>query len=437
MNKLMFKHIFVFLMVLLLPVLVQCASDSTSEDTSPQATTSDSSSITETAPEGAVPPPSYDGKTWVDILDEAKGQTVNWYMWGGSEDINGWVTDYVANNLKERYEVTLNMVPVKDALEFVNKVREEKEAGQDSDGSIDLVWVNGENYRAMREEGLLYGPWSEFLPNTIYVNWGDRSIASDFGYPVEGYESPYGKVQAVIAYDTAKVSEPPTTIKAFIEWIKANPGKFTYSALPDFTGSVFVRHICYDAAGGYEEFQGDFDQATFDKHSPACYQVLNEIEPFLWQEGKTYPESDKDIEKMFATGEIYFNMDYTPTTASDKIAKGEYPDTVRTFIFETGTIANTHYVAIPYNASHKAGAMVLANLLLSPDAQLDKVVDWGSMPAIDPILLPDEWRAKFEALPRGEATLPFGVLAERRLPEPQATWVDAIEEGWIENVLNK
>ena len=44
-----------------------------------------------------------------------------------------------------------------------------------------------------------------------------------------------------------------------------------------------------------------------------------------------------------------------------------------------GTIGNTHFVAIPYNSSAKEGAQVVANFLLSPEAQarkLDPTV-WG------------------------------------------------------------
>jgi ABC-type uncharacterized transport system YnjBCD substrate-binding protein len=48
----------------------------------------------------------------------------------------------------------------------VNKVLGEKEAGRDADGSVDLVWVNGENFRTMRQGDLLYGSWAQFLPNS-------------------------------------------------------------------------------------------------------------------------------------------------------------------------------------------------------------------------------------------------------------------------------
>ena len=80
--------------------------------------------------------------------------------------------------------------------------------------------------------------------------------------------------------------------------------------------------------------------------------------------------------------------------------------------------------------------MVVANFLLSPEAQLDKWTSWGSGLAIDPLLLSTKWRKKMFDIPLGLATLPQAVLSEHRLPEPSADWVEAIEQGWLKNVLN-
>lgn len=411
----------------------------TSSETQPATDDTAASGSSETAPDGATPPPGYENKSWSDIVAEANGQTVNFYMWGGSDLINNWVTGYVAENVQEQYGVTLNMVPISDATEYINKVLGEKEAGQDSGGTVDLVWVNGENFRTMRQGDLLYGSWSQFLPSSAYVNQDDPSVANDFGYPVEGYEAPYGKAQFVMIYDSTRVPEPPRTIADLVAWIKANPGQFTYPAPPDFTGSAFVRHICYEAAGGYESLLGEFDQAVFDDKSAACWQLLNEIEPFLWREGATYPESHTRQQDLFANSEVSFDMAYNPAEASSLVENGRYPATTRTFVFDSGTIANTHYVAIPYNSDHKAAAMVVANFLLSPAAQHSKAQpeNWGDLPVLDPTLLSADWQSQFAAIPRGEATLSTEELAAHRLPELQAPWLTAFEQGWQVEVLQQ
>ncbi|HRF50158.1 MAG TPA: ABC transporter substrate-binding protein [Anaerolineales bacterium] len=388
-----------------------------------------------TAPQA---PPGYEGKAWADVLAEARGQTVDFYMWGGSDVINRWVTGPVADLVKSEYDVTLNLVPVSDAPEFINKVLNEKQAGR-SDGSVDLMWVNGENFRTLREGELAYGPWAQFLPNAVYVNQDDPSVANDFGYPVDGYESPYGKAQFVMIYDSARTPEPPRTMAALLEWIAANPGRFAYAAPPDFTGSAFVRHVCYHVAGGYERLLGAFDAAVFDQHVEPCFGALQALEPSLWRGGQTYPESRAQMQDLFANGEIDFDMAYNPAEASSLIAQGRYPATTRTYVFDEGTIANTHYVAISFNATDRAGAMVVANALLSPELQLSKAdpEGWGDLTVLDPALLPADWAARFKDLPRGPATLSDAELASRRLPELQAAWLSAIEAGWIEQVLER
>lgn len=422
---------------LLLLSLSACGSPNSSEEGAAQP--QELPVVSEFAPEGAAPPPGFENQTWTDILTEANGQTVNFYMWGGSDLINRWVTEYVATAVQMQYGINLNLVPISDATEYINKVLGEKEASQDRGGSVDLVWINGENFRTMRQADLLFGNWSSFLPSSAYVNWEDPSVANDFGFPVDGYEAPYGKAQFVMIYDSARVPEPPRTIPALVEWIKANPGQFTYPAPPDFTGSAFVRHVCYEASGGYEAMLGEFDPVLFASNAAACWELLNEIEPFLWREGRTYPESRTRQQELFANSEVSFDMAYNPAEASSLVENGRYPETTRTYVFDTGTIANTHYVAIPYNSDHKAAAMVVANFLLSPAAQLSKAQpeNWGDLPVLDPALLPADLQAQFAAIPRGIATLSTAELAAARLPELQAAWLTAFEQGWEAEVLQK
>jgi len=386
---------------------------------------------------------SFEGRfgsmSWEEIEAEARAQTVYWYMWGGSDLINRFVNGYVAGRLAEEYGVNLKVVPVTDATTFVNKVLGEKQAGRTSGGSVDLMWINGENFRTMRQADLLFGPYAERLPNMQYVNASDPAVANDFGFPVEGYESPYGSAQVVMIHDSAKVPEAPTTVEGLLSWIRSNPGRFTYPAPPDFTGSVFVRHLFYHAAGGYERLLGPFDQELFDEVAPRTWKLLNEIEPYLWRQGRTYPESQTALQELFANGEVLFDVSYNPAGAASLIAQGRYPESARTFVFDSGTIGNTHYVAIPFNSSSKAGAMVVANLLLDPATQYEKARPevWGDLPVLSISKLPGEWRARFDSLPRPAAVLPPEVLTTHKIPELQAAWLEAIEKGWVANVLQK
>ncbi len=375
--------------------------------------------------------------SWAEAVETARGQTVDWYMWGGSPAVNQYVNGYLAPALKKEYEITLRQVPVKDIAEVVSKLVVEKQAGRDSDGSVDLMWINGENFRTCKQHKLLYGPFVDKLPNQRYVDWSNPAVQNDFGTPVEGMESPWGSAQMVMIYDTARTSQPPRSVAALLAWIKANPGRFTYPAPPDFTGSAFVRHIFYHAAGSSETWQGDYSEEEFTKAAGATYTLLRDLKSSLWRQGDTYPESPVRLNTLFADGQIDFSFSYHQGEASRNILDGLFPETVRTFVFDEGTIANTHFVAIPYNAKDKAAAMVVANFLLSPKAQLEKVRPevWGDFPAIQPSNLPAPWPERFATLPRGKATLGDAELQARQLPEPPSALLIQLEKGWVDHVL--
>jgi len=378
--------------------------------------------------------PGFD--SWAEILEAAEGTTVNWHMWGGSDTINQNVDDDIGDRVQELFGITLNRVPVNDTADAVNLVLDEAAAGVE-DGSVDLLWINGENFRTLKEADLLYGPWSESIPNARFVNWEDPALAFDFGLAVDGLQSPWGHAQFVMEFNTALVGEEaPTTIEGLQEWIHENPGLFTYPALPDFTGSVFVRHIFYWAAGGPEPFLGEFDQEVFDEFAPIVWDYLNDIEPDLWRGGETYPEASA-LDNLIANQEVAFNMGYGPNGAATNIIEGIYPPTIRTFVFEMGTISNNNFVAIPVNASNPAGAMVVANYILSEEFQAEMVNPdtWGWLSPIEPQAYGEDFVELVSSYELHPATLPQSILNSAALPEPNADWVAAIEEGWIENVL--
>jgi putative spermidine/putrescine transport system substrate-binding protein len=322
---------------------------------------------------------------WSSVLAAARGQTVDWYMWGGSPAVNALVNGYIADQVRERYGITLRQVPVQDIAEVVGKLVIERQAGKTDGGGVDLMWINGENFRTARKNELLFGPFAPRLPNQRLVDGTRPSVRQDFGTPVDGWESPWGSAQVVMIHDSARTPEPPRTVAALLDWIRQHPGRFAYPAPPDFTGSVFVRHVFYHLAGGPDPWQAGEQSAGFDAAANRTYALLKDLAPFLWREGKTYPESPVRLNTLFADGEIDFAFSYHPAEASRNILDGLFPPTVRTFVFDEGTIANTHFVAIPFNAAHRAGAMVVADFLLSPEAQLQKADPevWGDLPAID------------------------------------------------------
>lgn len=416
-------------LVMLVALVAGCLAPATNPNSLPAG---------EVAPAANTNPAPAVYENWDAVLAAAEGTTVNWFMWGGSDTINAHVDGAIGGPLLEQYGITLNRVPA-DTADAVNKVLNEKVAGKDSGGSIDLIWINGENFRTLKEANLLYGPFTTLLPNNGLVNWDDPAVAYDFGLAVDGYESPWASFQWVMEYNSATVVDPPATFEALQSWIEANPGRFTYPALPNHVGGAFVRQLFYWAAGGSDIFLEEFDQQTYDEVAPKVWAYLNAIKPNLWRNGETYPELPA-MTDLLANGEIDFNMEYDANRASTYIKQGLYPDTIRTYVLETGTLANISYVAIPYNANNPAAALVLANFLLSPAYQIaltDPDTSLGWMLAIDPTRLSAEQQAQLAATPRGPATLPAEILSAGAAPEARASWVAPIEAGWTENVLEQ
>ena len=188
------------------------------------------------------PPASLSSASWEEIVDSAKGTTVTFYGWGGDEDRNNWLASVAAPYMKEHYDITLEVVGM-NIDEILAKLAGEKEAGSAS-GSIDMIWINGENFYSAKENGLLYGAFLDKLPNTeAYIDTQDPETLNDFCMPIEGYEAPYGKAQLVLYNDSAVTTETPSSAQELLSYCQQYPGRVTYPALPDFTGSAFVRNI--------------------------------------------------------------------------------------------------------------------------------------------------------------------------------------------------
>jgi putative spermidine/putrescine transport system substrate-binding protein len=373
---------------------------------------------------------------WDSVLAEADGQTVDWFMWGGDDRLNAYINEYVAVEAA-KYGVTLNQVQA-DASDVVNKVLGEKQAGNLDDGSVDLVWINGENFATGKQADLWFCDWAQSLPNAEFVDWESDAIKFDFGTPVDDCEAPWNQAMSVITYNSALASaEDFATVDAMVAWMSENPGQFTYPAPPDFTGSMQVRRLFYHAVGGYDRLLGEFDQATYDELAPQAWEFLNGIEANLWRGGATYPQSQDEIEKLFASGEVAAYISYNAGRAGLLVADGVFPETTSQTTFEDGMIGNTNYVAIPFNSPDKAGAQVVANILQSPEAQLRKADPsvLGYYPAID--MSRTELSAEYDALPVPASVLPFTQQKKNANPELIAAWLEAIEKGWIANVLQQ
>ncbi|HBQ1416668.1 TPA: ABC transporter substrate-binding protein [Klebsiella pneumoniae] len=180
-----------------------------------------------------------------------------------------------------------------------------------------------------------------------------------------------------------------------------------------------------DAADAVKRIQTEAQPATFAAVTAPLWRYLDALHPALWRAGKDFPASPARMDTMLNNGTLRLSLTFNPLHARQKAASGELPTDSYSFGFTAGTLGNVHFVTIPANARAVAGAKVVVNFLLSPEAQLRKAdaAVWGDPSVLDPQRLPDGQRqALAAALPQN---LP-PVLAE-----PHAAWVDALEQEWL------
>ncbi|RZU33624.1 ABC transporter substrate-binding protein [Blastococcus saxobsidens] len=375
-------------------------------------------------------PTTATARDWEDVLAEAEGQTVRLWMYGGDDKGNAYVDDVLAPAAAE-LGVTLERVPIADTGDAVNRVLSERQADV-TDGEVDLVWLNGENFATGQQAGAWLCGWTSMLPSMEYVDPDDPLVSTDFGLDVAGCEAPWHKAQFALVYDEARVEDPPGSVEELLAWIEEHPGRFTYPAPPDFTGSVFVRQVLYAVSGGVGEVPLEFSAEAYDELAPELFDRLAELEPALWREGSSYPQELGELDQLYADGQVDFTMTYGPATLPDLVAEGTFPATTRVLLVEDGTIGNASFLAVPATSGSQAGAMVVADLALSPEQQFQKARPevWGQYTVLDPQRLPGEFRERFAGLPQSEVVPPYEELSDGADPEVDAGWVTALDEGW-------
>ena len=158
---------------------------------------------------------------------------------------------------------------------------------------------------------------------------------------------------------------------------------------------------------------------------------LAQLHPKLLGAGKSWPANAEATRQLLDNGELDIALSFNPNEASAAVRSDQLPDTARTYVFDDGTIGNTHFATIPWNATARAGAMVAANFLLSPEAQARKADPeyWGDPMVLDLSLMDEEQRVMFESIDRGIWSLPLG--EGEVLSEPHASWTRALENAWV------
>lgn len=374
--------------------------------------------------------------SWVQIVKKAKGQTVALWMWGGDPKANSYV-DKVLAPTAAKFGVRLRRVPIADTKDALNRVLAEHQA-RSRHGSVDLIWVNGDNFRTGIQAGIWKCNWANHLPNAKYENPADPLLSSDFGTPVNGCEAPWHKAQFSFVYNAATVTNPPKTLTDLFAWVKTHPGRFTYPQASDFTGAAFLRQALNDVSGGYKKVPLTYSQDAYDRLSGPLWETLSDINPDLWRSGQTYPQTSVELDKLYSDGQVDFTMTYGPATLTKLVSDGTFPSQTKILSLSAGTLGNASFLGLPNTSSNQAGAEVVANLALSPEQQLIKANPqvWGQFTVLDVTRLPAKLKEAFAKLPKSTVVPSFDVLSRNANPELSAGWVNPLVDGWRKNILH-
>lgn len=372
---------------------------------------------------------------WNEISQKANGSTVNFMMWQGSPTINDYINNYVVPSVKEKYNIDLN-ISGGQGPEIVQLVMGEKQADIER-GQVDMVWINGETFFQLRKVDGLWGPFVSQLPNAEYIDRDDPYINTDFQQPVKGMEAPWSINQFAMVYDSVKVENPPKTLPQLTAYLQKHPGTFTISN--DFTGMTLLKSFMAELGGSPTSLDGPFDQEKYDRLSKELWNYINKHKNQFWKEGRTFPKEQSKMGQLYANGELLLVYGFSEGGVEEKVLTGLYPKSTRGYAWENGTIKNSNYLGILYNAPQKAGAMQVIDFLLSPEAQLKKadVNGMNSNTVLDTENLPAEWQEKFKKVAKRQYGPEMEQLEKNAIAEPAPEYMIRLYEDFRTQVIVK
>ena len=377
---------------------------------------------------------------WQQIEAQGKNQDVYFYAWGGDPQINAYL-QWAAKQVDDKYDINLVHVKLSDTSEAVSRVLAEKSANNNDQGSVDLVWINGANFATMSENSLLLKQWANKLPNFSLTDPNNNpTVNYDFGVPTEGMEAPWGQASLTFYYDSLSVNTPPTTLDELSTWTAQNPGRFSYPKPPDFLGMSFLK---YALVMLHEQHNAETGQNTKAQlNLPATEQntalvldplwaFLDDFHPTLWRDGEQFLQTGAQMRRLVDDTELSLAFTFSAPEVPAAVQRFDLPKSIRSYAMSDGSLSNTHFVAILYNTSHPQAAQLVANFLMSPEAQAHKQTPavWGDKTVLVQSTLSPEQQALFDSKQTHPSALPFDSIT-RTVSEPHPSWVDAIMQGW-------
>lgn len=216
--------------------------------------------------------------------------------------------------------------------------------------------------------------------------------------PVKGAALPYRGSSVVLAYDSSKIANPPKTLDALIQWIKGNPGKFTYNS-PNTGGSgqSFVETVLakYVSAKDETDMVNNY-VPNLESDWTQGFALLKSLNSDIYQ--GVYPNGNQAVLNLLGNGQIEMAPVWSDQSIT-ALAQHQLPSTIKLEqISNPSFTGGAAYVAVPKTAKNKTVVYAFENYMLQPNVQAVIVNAMSGYPAIAIKYLNSSVQSKFSSV---------------------------------------
>lgn len=216
------------------------------------------------------------------------------------------------------------------------------------------------------------------IPNYKNLMFKDNIVGDTF--------IPYRGTAVYLAYNSETVPNPPKTAEELYQWIKDNPGRFSYNdPSTGNSGFSFVANTIYnqlpqEAAVSEDVKWKEGYQTEWDN----AFDLLAGLHPYLYQTaGRVqYPNKNAGTLELLANKEIDMCPAFVNMVLSQK-SMGTLPEAIKLVQLEQPFLGGLAGFSIPKIAKDKEAALTVIDYYLSNEAQ---ALDWNTMfasPVVD------------------------------------------------------
>jgi putative spermidine/putrescine transport system substrate-binding protein len=273
-----------------------------------------------------------------------------------------------------------------------------KQAGKGS-GDIDL-YEDGLSYVTKGQKDDLWDALSaDKIPNLGKV---DAKTMKD----ISNLAVPYRSSAVILAYNSDKVKDAPSTLDELYDWIRKHPQKFAYNdPSTGGSGNSFVATTLYKFL---PEDAIHMSDPSIEKQWDQGFALLKDLGKYVYGNG-IYPKKNQGTLDLLASGEV----DMIPAWSDmvlDQIAKGQLPKSIKMKQLQPGFNGGPTYLMVPKLSEKKDAVYKFLNFVLSPDAQTMIVNKMHGFPGIQLSNMPQEIQDSFKGASEGFRTFNIGDL---------------------------